>query len=116
VNVISQIRPSAILDIIHSGEHLTVSSDVKARLPTRGACVKCGYVSSMETCKACLLLEGLNRGLPKLGVGKSAKTLKQYERIKIEAAKENDAAGAVDHQKETNDSLVALKSGQSLDF
>ena len=28
----------------------------------------------MEICKACLLLEGLNKGLPKLGVGKSSKT------------------------------------------
>jgi len=85
---LENIRPSAILDIIHSGENLSVRSDVQERLPTRGACSKCGYVSSMETCKACLLLEGLNRGLPRLGVGKSAKTLKQYEKIK-EAAKNN---------------------------
>lgn len=36
-----------------------------------GTCQRCGYISSNELCKACVLLEGLNRGLPKLGVGKT---------------------------------------------
>jgi len=106
-----QIRPSSILDIIHSGENLIVRADVRARLPTRGACSKCGYVSSMETCKACLLLEGLNRGLPKLGVGKSAKTIRQYKNIKVE-----DGAivqkTATRSQNGTNDG----KTVQNLDF
>ena len=35
--------------------------------------MRCGYVSSQDVCKACLLLEGLNKGLPKLGIGKSHK-------------------------------------------
>jgi len=30
--------------------------------------VRCGYISSNELCKACVLLEGLNRGAPALGV------------------------------------------------
>lgn len=37
----------------------------------------------MEVCKACIMLEGLNRGLPRLGVGKSTKTLEQFERLKV---------------------------------
>lgn len=41
-------------------------------LPARGICERCGYVSSQKICKACVLLEGLNRGLPKLGIGKSS--------------------------------------------
>lgn len=30
-----------------------------------GQCKKCGYISSQDVCKACVLLEGLNKGRPK---------------------------------------------------
>ena len=70
---LEKIRPSSIMDIIHSGENLVFKSNVKDRLPTQGNCTRCGYVSSMDICKACLLLEGLNKGLPKLGIGKTSK-------------------------------------------
>jgi cytoplasmic tRNA 2-thiolation protein 1 len=30
-----------------------------------GQCKKCGYLSSQDVCKACVLLEGLNKGRPK---------------------------------------------------
>ena len=70
---LEKIRPTSILDIIHSGEQLKFKETVKERLPSQGNCTRCGYISSMEICKACLLLEGLNKGLPKLGVGKSSK-------------------------------------------
>lgn len=50
---------------------MAVRDDVQ--LPIRGICERCGYVSSQNICKACVLLEGLNRGLPKLGIGKSNK-------------------------------------------
>jgi cytoplasmic tRNA 2-thiolation protein 1 len=45
------------------------------KLPTQGLCSNCGYVSSNVICKACVLLEGLNRGRPKLAIGKSNKAL-----------------------------------------
>ena len=32
----------------------------------------------MNICKACNLLEGLNRGLPKLGIGRTHKLRKQF--------------------------------------
>jgi cytoplasmic tRNA 2-thiolation protein 1 len=35
---------------------------------TLGKCVKCGYMSSQSMCKACLLLEGLNRNRPKTDI------------------------------------------------
>jgi len=40
------------------------------KLPTQkmGQCVRCGYLSSQEICKACMLLEGLNRNRPKVGI------------------------------------------------
>jgi cytoplasmic tRNA 2-thiolation protein 1 len=60
------IRPSAVIDIIHSGEALRVGGQVKRVKQTK--CTRCGYMSSNELCKACLLLEGLNRGIPSLGI------------------------------------------------
>ena len=66
---LESIRSSAIIDIIHSGDSLAVKSDIK--LPVQGTCERCGYISSQKLCKACILLEGLNRGLPRLGVGKT---------------------------------------------
>lgn len=63
------IRPSVIIDIIYSGDSLSVKEDVK--MPVQGTCKRCGYISSQDFCKACLLLEGLNRGLPRLGIGKA---------------------------------------------
>jgi len=91
---LERLKPSSIMDIIHSGikqlcsyflqfktfffnvlgETMCVKENVK--LPDIGVCTKCGFVSSQDICKACMLLEGLNRGLPKLGIGKSSKANK----------------------------------------
>ena len=73
------IRPSAIIDIIHSGDSVAVKDDVK--MPVQRTCIRCGYMASQEICKACILLEGLNRGLPRLGIGKAtANNLSSYIR------------------------------------
>ncbi|XP_059636377.1 cytoplasmic tRNA 2-thiolation protein 1 isoform X2 [Cornus florida] len=66
---LERIRPRAILDIIKSGENFRISTSTK--MPEQGTCERCGYISSQKYCKACVLLEGLNRGLPKLGIGRS---------------------------------------------
>lgn len=94
---LEKIRPSVIVDILHSGnvpllfimlsfvffqisicfftgENISVKQNT--RLPTRGKCQKCNFVSSQTICKACVLLAGLNKGLPKLGIGKSSKVKK----------------------------------------
>lgn len=68
---LEKIRPSVIMDIIHSGEQITFKDTTKK--PSRGTCNRCGFVSSQQPCKACVLLEGLNRGLPKLGIGKKSR-------------------------------------------
>lgn len=57
-------------------------------MPERIRCKRCNFVASQELCKACVLLEGLNRGLPKLGIGKASKgkrMIEQQER-EIQAA------------------------------
>lgn len=73
------IRPTSILDIIHSGECMAVKEGV--RLPQKGTCSRCGYISSQQFCKACVLLEGLNRGVPRLGVGKSSKDKAKFAEL-----------------------------------
>ncbi|KAG5673538.1 hypothetical protein PVAND_003578 [Polypedilum vanderplanki] len=68
---LEKIRPSVIMDIIHSGEQIQFKENIKK--PVLDICQTCGFVSSCQPCKACVLLEGLNRGLPKLGIGKKSK-------------------------------------------
>ena len=76
----------------------------KSRLPDQTLCTQCGYISSQEVsqgffllifefflvffstkvCKACVLLAGLNKGLPQLGVGKSSKHRKTVNQLIME--------------------------------
>ncbi|KAJ1567706.1 nucleotidyltransferase, partial [Nowakowskiella sp. JEL0078] len=79
---LESIRPSAIMDIIHSGESFALKEDLVGTVVTTGKlcfpqfyvvllrnkarnCERCGYMSSGAKCKACVLLEGLNKGMPK---------------------------------------------------
>lgn len=61
------------------GETLQIKESIK--LPEQRNCSRCGFVSSQEICKACIMLEGLNRGLPKLGIGKSTKVKKVIDSV-----------------------------------
>ncbi|CAL9060674.1 unnamed protein product [Musa banksii] len=76
---LERMRPRAILDIIRSGENFRTATSTK--MPEQGTCERCGYISSQKLCKACLLLEGLNRGLPKLGIGRARGTNGLNKRI-----------------------------------
>ena len=46
---LERIRPSVIMDIIHSGEELNFLETTK--MPVRGTCNTCGFVSSCQPCK-----------------------------------------------------------------
>ncbi|KAF4602130.1 nucleotidyltransferase [Pleurotus pulmonarius] len=61
-------RPSVIIDIIHSGEAFEIRDEVKATQKAQQVCKRCGYMSSNDLCKACTLLEGLERGLANAGI------------------------------------------------
>ncbi|TPX40426.1 hypothetical protein SeMB42_g04334 [Synchytrium endobioticum] len=81
------IRPSSIMDIIHSGEAFALPPQTKPTIP--GRCTRCGYMSSRGLCKACTLLHGLNSGLPRQGIMTEPKRLQQessglLEYIKME--------------------------------
>jgi hypothetical protein len=56
-------RVCAPIDIIYSGEALEIRDTVA--MPIQTTCVRCGYVASNQVCKACVMLEGLNRGVPR---------------------------------------------------
>ncbi|KZP00043.1 hypothetical protein CALVIDRAFT_476437 [Calocera viscosa TUFC12733] len=60
-------RPSAIIDIIHSGEAFQIGEAVE--LKAQQTCKRCGYMSSNDLCKACTLLESLEKGMAKLATG-----------------------------------------------
>lgn len=51
---LEKIRPTVIMDIIHSGEQLEFSDTIKK--PVRGTCDTCGFVSSCQPCKVSKLL------------------------------------------------------------
>ncbi|OLL26536.1 Cytoplasmic tRNA 2-thiolation protein 1 [Neolecta irregularis DAH-3] len=53
------IRPSAIIDIIRSGESMRIKEE--RRYQVLGKCERCGYASSGKICKSCMLLEGLGK-------------------------------------------------------
>jgi cytoplasmic tRNA 2-thiolation protein 1 len=76
-------RPSTILDIIHSAESVKIDQE-KVEMPVKRDCVRCGYISSNELCKACVLLEGLNSGKAKEANGRKSNKVG----IKIEETKE----------------------------
>lgn len=95
---LESIRPRAIMDVIHSGEMLSVKEGVK--LPTQTKCERCGYISSNQVCKACVLLEGLNKGLPKLGIGKSSKVKKRLQQSRKESSASNgDGCGCQNEEE-----------------
>jgi cytoplasmic tRNA 2-thiolation protein 1 len=52
-------RPQSLIDIIHSGELFKIEENVKQRDCLK--CIICGHVCSNKKCKACLLLENLNK-------------------------------------------------------
>ena len=51
-----------MLDIIAAGESLQVDDVHASRMPQRTTCSRCGYMASGALCKACVLLETLNKG------------------------------------------------------
>ncbi|GMM54217.1 Ncs6 protein [Maudiozyma humilis] len=70
------VRPSCIIDIIHSGENLVLkdseqpfkkaasantTSTSKNTFVDGNRCERCNYLSSNKICKACMLLEGLEK-------------------------------------------------------
>uniref|UniRef100_A0A1I8H5K8 Cytoplasmic tRNA 2-thiolation protein 1 n=1 Tax=Macrostomum lignano TaxID=282301 RepID=A0A1I8H5K8_9PLAT len=90
VKDLERARPAALLHIIQAAEQIRFRTD--ARMPELDTCRLCGYVSSQPVCKACVLLDGLNSGNPRLAVGKSsACSAKQQQQRMLTDAGRNSA-------------------------
>ncbi|XP_030331039.1 cytoplasmic tRNA 2-thiolation protein 1 [Strigops habroptila] len=63
-------RAPAVAALGHSSRRLRVGAEGGGRV--LGACRRCGFAASRELCKACVLLAALERGRPKVGLGKRA--------------------------------------------
>lgn len=69
-------RPSAIIDIIHSGEKFVIDKTLAGtKQQIKRNCQKCGFMSSNNICKACALLDKLAK--------MKAKKVIEYEEVKI---------------------------------
>jgi cytoplasmic tRNA 2-thiolation protein 1 len=91
------LRPSSILDIIRSGEEFVLSDAVAEKLPEQGTCERCGYLSSRSVCKACVLVEGLERGMPRLGIGeKEERRIRRDEQPHVRPKKVVPTAAMLD--------------------
>ena len=66
---LEKVRPSIITDIIHSGESLKIDTS-NVTFPKKMSCKQCGFVASNDLCKACVLLEGLNKGKARVAIGR----------------------------------------------
>lgn len=66
VKDLEAVRSSSIADIIKSGEEIRVTEESASQI--QGKCSRCGFLSSQTICKACILIEGLNQGKPRLGL------------------------------------------------
>merc|ERR1712071_633537 len=60
----------AIAAQIKAGQSIQLGKNDKktSKVPARLSCKLCGFISSTEVCKACVLLKGLNTGRPKMAV------------------------------------------------
>ena len=58
VKDLEAIRPESILDLIRAGKEMAANESESSQ-QTLGVCIKCGYMTSGQVCKACILLETL---------------------------------------------------------
>lgn len=59
---------SGAVDASKRGRGPAQGQKSKLKTQTIGKCERCGYISSQKICKACALLEGLNRNRPKTAI------------------------------------------------
>lgn len=86
-------RPRAILDLVKSAERLRLGTQNSNNQQKPGKCTRCGYLSSQSLCKACVLLEGLNRGLPRLGISRTRRSQTHQSNPNLNANKDCNGCG-----------------------
>lgn len=82
---LERVRPQCIIDIIKSAE--TFQFDVvNIRKQTLTRCEKCNYISSQKICRACVFLDGLNKGTAKLSIFESEGKMTKKNKTKETSA------------------------------
>lgn len=97
---LEMVRPSCILDIVHSGEQfklrprkkrnkgqeMEVRPDGSISLPNKDGnrCERCGYLSMNRICKACILLQGLDANRAKVQIQDTHTNTTESTRKKLE--------------------------------
>ncbi len=69
IKELERVNPTAVLDVVRSGEMFYVESEQKRPPPSSTEhveakvkpCTRCGHMSSQRLCQACTLIEKLNR-------------------------------------------------------
>ena len=86
------------MDLIHSAENFRIELGSEGKLPQPKKCERCGYICSQSVCKACQLLEGLNKGLPSMGISRpnqvKTRTASKLAAEKLRAQQTADAEQA----------------------
>eukprot|EP01080_Neovahlkampfia_damariscottae_P000838 gene838-9087_t len=65
---LERVDPMTIINIIHSGESFRFDKLSGTKKQEISKCIKCGYISSQQVCRACVFLDGLNKGKAKLAI------------------------------------------------
>jgi len=75
------------------------------------SCERCGFMSSQAVCKACMLLEGLNSGLPNHGVSRTrrghARRPQQHIQVQLEQPQQQQQ-----QQQQTTPAVQPLLASQ----
>lgn len=67
---LEKIRSQSIIDIIKSAENFEYETAKRPNIKEQKLmnCEKCGYISSQKICRACVFLDGLNKGKAKVAI------------------------------------------------
>ncbi|KAI9806772.1 MAG: hypothetical protein M1825_006229 [Sarcosagium campestre] len=62
------VQPPKRVAYKSTARHAAPNPSRKSRIQHLGQCERCGYLSSQPVCKACMLLEGLNKNRPRMEI------------------------------------------------
>lgn len=107
-----------IINIINSAESMRITTQRKATMNRISKCSQCGFISSNDICKACVLLEGLNKGRAKRVMGKTQKITVNKQDIQLEQNTVNtddSAQNSVNTNSNNNNNINSPNHSNSSD-
>ncbi|KAL9645617.1 hypothetical protein ABK040_000679 [Willaertia magna] len=111
---LEKVRPQTIIDIIKSAEQFQfttndkTSSSTTTKKRTLMKCTKCGYISSQQLCRACVFLEGLNKGQARMALFTSDGFVRNNKKtLKDNISPNTTSTPSVNDSKEQGDSTAS---------